>query len=73
MHELVAGGVGVQFLACVEGDVDPALVRLGPLDPFACRDLWVLTLPELRATPRVRAFTDHMAEQLRGALQSAAP
>ncbi|MCU0656363.1 MAG: LysR family transcriptional regulator [Polyangiaceae bacterium] len=73
MHELVAAGVGVQFLACVEGDADPALVRLGPLDPFACRDLWVLTLPELRATPRVRAFTDHMAEQLRGALQSAAP
>ena len=69
MHELVAAGVGVQFLACVEGDADSSLVRLGPLDPFACRDLWVLTLPELRTTPRVRAFTDHMAEQLRGALQ----
>jgi DNA-binding transcriptional LysR family regulator len=65
MHELIAAGVGVQFLACVEGDADPSLVRVGPVDPFASRDLWVLTLPELCDTPRVRAFTDHMAERLR--------
>lgn len=68
MHELIAAGVGVQFLACVEGDADPSLVRVGPMDPFARRDLWLLTLPELRDTPRVRAFTDHMAERLRAAL-----
>lgn len=70
MHELIAAGVGVQFLACVEGDADPSLVRVGPMDPFACRDLWVLTLPELRATPRVQVFTDHMVEGLRAALAS---
>lgn len=68
MHELIAAGAGVQFLACVEGDADPSLVRVGPLDPFARRDLWVLTLPELCDAPRVRAFTDHMAERLRAAL-----
>ncbi|MDO9019136.1 MAG: LysR family transcriptional regulator [Deltaproteobacteria bacterium] len=68
MHELIAAGVGVQFLASVEGDADPSLVRVGPVDPFASRDLWVLTLPELRDTPRVRAFTDHMAERLRATL-----
>lgn len=68
MHELIAEGLGVQFLACVEGDADASLVRVGPLDPFARRDLWVLTLPELRDTPRVRAFTDHMAERLRAML-----
>lgn len=66
MHELVASGVGVQFLACVEGDADPSLVRIGPADPFARRDLWILTLPELRDTPRIKAFTDHVAEHLRG-------
>ncbi len=71
MHELIAAGVGVQFLACVEGDADPSLVRVGPVDPYARRDLWVLTLPELRDTPRVRAFTDHMAERLRGTLEAA--
>jgi hypothetical protein len=31
------------------------------------RDLWLLTLPELRATPRVRAFLDHAAATLTGA------
>ena len=72
MHELIAAGVGVQFLACIEGDADASLVRVGPLDPFARRDLWVLTLPELRDTPRVRAFTDHMAERLRATLGVAA-
>lgn len=68
MHELISAGAGVQFLACVEGDADPSLMRLGPLEPFARRDLWVLTLPELRDTPRIRAFTDHMAERVRAAL-----
>jgi DNA-binding transcriptional LysR family regulator len=70
MHELIAAGVGVQFLACLEGDADPSLVRVGPLDPFASRELWVLTLPELRDTPRIRAFTDHMVESLRLALKT---
>lgn len=73
MHELIAAGAGVQFLACIEGDADPSLVRVGPLDPLARRDLWVLTLPELRDTPRMRAFTDHMVESLRAALESSEP
>jgi DNA-binding transcriptional LysR family regulator len=34
------------------------------MDPFARRDLWILTLPELRDAPRVRAFMDHMAEHV---------
>lgn len=71
MHELIAAGAGVQFLACVEGDADPSLVRVGPVEAFARRDLWVLTLPELRDTPRIRAFTDHMAERLRATLGAA--
>ncbi len=68
MHELIAAGAGVQFLACVEGDADASLVRVGPIEPYARRDLWVLTLPELCDAPRVRAFTDHMAERLRATL-----
>ncbi len=68
MHELIASGAGVQFLACVEGDADPSLVRVGPMDPFARRSLWILTLPELRNTPRIRAFIDHVAERVRASL-----
>ncbi len=71
MHELIASGVGVQFLACVEGEADPSLVRVGPKDPFARRDLWILTLPELRATPRIRAFIDHVAAEIRAAMREA--
>jgi DNA-binding transcriptional LysR family regulator len=69
MHDLIAAGAGVQFLARFEGEADPSLVCLGPGDPFARRDLWILTAPELRHTPRVRAFMDHMAEELRAALE----
>lgn len=72
MHDLLRAGVGVQFLARVEGDADPSLVCLGPGDPFARRDLWLLTAPELRHTPRVRAFLDHMGDRLRAALDEAA-
>lgn len=70
MHELISAGVGVQFLAQFEGDADPELVCLGPHDPFARRDLWLLTAPELRNAPRVRAFMDHMAERLRATLEA---
>ncbi len=68
MHDLIADGVGVQFLARHEGDADPRLVCVGDGGPMAARDLWLLTLPELRQTPRVRAFMDHMASELAVAL-----
>ena len=65
MHELISAGLGVQFLACLEGDADPQLVRVGPVDPLARRDLWLLTLPELRKSPRVRAFIDFIDPRVR--------
>ncbi|AUX20654.1 uncharacterized protein SOCEGT47_011270 [Sorangium cellulosum] len=38
--------------------------RIGPIDPAYDRDLWLLTLPELKNVNRIRAFMDHMAEAL---------
>lgn len=64
LHEAIAASLGVHFLACDEGDADPRLRRLGPPDPAFSRDVWLLTLPELRSTLRVRAFMDHMAERI---------
>jgi DNA-binding transcriptional LysR family regulator len=58
----VSAGIGVHFLACFEGDADPRLVRLGARLSGEARDLWVLTLPDLRNTSRVRAFMDHAYE-----------
>lgn len=64
MREAVAAGIGVHFLASFEGDADPSLVRLGPVEHEFSRDLWLLTLPDLRSTQRVRAFMDHVSEEL---------
>ncbi|WP_052518457.1 LysR substrate-binding domain-containing protein [Archangium violaceum] len=58
-HALSAG-MGVTFLACFDGDADPGLVRVGARHSEEARDLWVLTLPELRNNRRIRAFMDHV-------------
>lgn len=65
LHELVAAGVGVHFLACFEGDADPTLVRLQAADPRFTRGIWLLFLDDLRSTGRVRAFVDHMEAHIR--------
>ena len=58
-------GLGVHPLPCWDGDRHPELVRLGPvLDAFT-RQCWMLTLPALRNTRRVRAFLEHMGEATR--------
>jgi DNA-binding transcriptional LysR family regulator len=64
LRDAIRAGIGVHFLACFEGDSDPALTRIGPPHRAFSRDLWLLTLPELRDTSRVRAFMDHAVERL---------
>jgi DNA-binding transcriptional LysR family regulator len=55
----IAAGIGVHFLPCFDGDADRALVRIGARISVEARDLWVVTLPELRNNSRIRAFMDH--------------
>ncbi|MFT5679941.1 MAG: DNA-binding transcriptional LysR family regulator [Myxococcota bacterium] len=59
-RQAIQSGMGVFFMPCFEGDAVSGLQRLGPVE-FR-RSLWLLTLPDLRHTNRVRAFLDHMAE-----------
>jgi len=59
LREAITAGIGVHFLACTEGDGDAALCRIGPVQEAYARDVWLLTLAELRTTTRVRAFIDH--------------
>lgn len=73
LRELIAAGIGVHFLATAEGDADPSLQRISPVEPAFDRELWLLTLSELRHTPRVRAFLDHVAEELTDGGTRAAP
>ena len=65
LREAISAGLGVHFLACFEGDEDPSLARIGPVDERYSRHLWLLTLPELLRTNRIRAFMDHMEDQMR--------
>ena len=65
LRETISAGLGVHFLACFEGDTDPSLAQIAPADARHSRDLWLLTLPELRHTTRIRAFMDHMEDQMR--------
>lgn len=53
-------GIGVHFLPCFDGDAEPGLVRLGARLIEEARNLWILTLPELRNSSRIRAFMDHV-------------
>lgn len=65
LRRVVEAGVGAHFLPCFTAENDPTLQRIGPVDPALVRDVWLLTLPELRTNVRVRAFMDHMEEALR--------
>ncbi|GLK66428.1 LysR family transcriptional regulator [Hansschlegelia plantiphila] len=67
LAEAVEAGLGIGHLPCFIGDVRPALVRLGPPVPSFASDLWLLTHPDLRQSPRVRAFLDVMATELTAA------
>ncbi len=62
-HSMLAG-IGVHFMPCFDGDAHPDLVRLSPIQRDYDRDLWLVTLPDLRANLRVRAFMEHVGEAL---------
>lgn len=64
LAEAVEAGIGVGFLPCFIGDTRPALRRLGEPDPDLAADLWLLTHPDMRHTPRVRLFLDFLALEL---------
>jgi DNA-binding transcriptional LysR family regulator len=58
-------GLGIAVLPHFLAAAEPALVRL-PLAPKPPdRELWLLTRPDVRRTPPVRAVTDYLVELLR--------
>jgi len=63
-RDTVATGIGVHFLATFDGDSDPRLARIGEPETQFDNDVWLLTLPDLRNTNRIRAFMDHMGERI---------
>jgi DNA-binding transcriptional LysR family regulator len=64
LTEAVEAGIGIGYLPCFIADKRPALHRLGPPQAGYAADLWLLTHPDLRHSPRVRLFLDFMAQEL---------
>src|SRR5215210_6879911 len=64
LAEAVEQGLGIGYLPCFIGDARPGLVRLGPPNPDFSADLWLLTHPDLRYSPRVRVFLDFLAAEI---------
>lgn len=64
LSHAVEAGIGIGHLPCFIADARPALVRLEPPRPEFGADLWLLTHPDLRHSPRVRVFLDFLAAEI---------
>lgn len=64
LSEAVEEGIGIGPLPAFIADRKPGLVRLTPLNPEFAAGLWLLTHPDLRASPRIRAFLDVAAAEI---------
>lgn len=64
LTEAVEAGIGIGPLPCFIADARPDLVRLSAVDPNFSTGLWLLTHPDLKASPRIRAFLDLAGTEL---------
>jgi len=60
----VRAGLGIGSMPCVLADLEPDLVQVFPPHPESLSFTWILTRPELKDTPRVRAFIDFFAPRI---------
>ncbi|MDY7099503.1 MAG: LysR family transcriptional regulator [Pseudomonadota bacterium] len=63
-HKAVVAGLGLSRDACFMADPEPDLVRLSDDPPQPLQDLWVLTHPDLRHSPRVRLMMDFISQAI---------
>lgn len=63
-HRALVKGLGLTRGACYMADPEPDLVRLTAQPPEPLQDIWVLTHPDLRNTPRIRLVMDFIARSL---------
>ncbi len=60
----IESAIGIGYLPCFIGDAHPALSRLSDPQPDFAADLWLLTHPDMRHSPRVRVFLDFLATEI---------
>lgn len=64
LADAVQAGLGIAHLPCFVGDARPGLARRAPPVEAYATDLWLLTHPDLRHTPRIRTLLDSLAEAI---------
>lgn len=64
LSSAVEAGIGIGHLPCFIGDASRALKRLSGPEPDFSAGLWLLTHSDLRQSPRIRLFMDHVAGEL---------
>jgi DNA-binding transcriptional LysR family regulator len=64
-YKATADGLGLGRLACFMAATDPDLVVIGNPQAVQSYDLWVLTHPDLRNAPKVKAMMDWLWNSLR--------
>ena len=64
VRSAVRAGIGASLLWQEDVHADPALVELPTTTFSVAQGLWALTLQELKANSRVRAFMDHLWQRL---------
>jgi DNA-binding transcriptional LysR family regulator len=64
LAEAIEAGIGIGPLPCLQGDSCPALMRLSGPEAELASTLWLLTHPDLRHAPRVRAFMDFVGDEM---------
>ncbi len=63
-HRALVKGLGLSRGACFMADPEDALIRLDARQPDPIQDIWVLTHPDLRNTPRIRVLMDFIAQAM---------
>lgn len=64
LHRAAIAGRGMIRSACYMGDPEPKLIRIPGTKPTSIADLWVLTHPDLRDTPKIKTLMKFLAETL---------
>jgi DNA-binding transcriptional LysR family regulator len=60
----IRSGIGVGLLPCMHGELDRELIRIGPVEKDVYDELWLLTHPDIRKSPRISAFMSHCGEAI---------
>lgn len=60
----LATGMGLSRGACFMADGHPDLLRLPQSEPFLTMELWILTHPDLRDSPRIKAVMTYLVEAI---------